>query len=138
MTTTILSDRGTTTAPSAHVDGEALWLNPADVETATGWTIKPEGLCRGPECIPVPPHERDAFIRGGAVNIAAFWRRMDAPIAVSEARDVWALGERAEVRAQALESLEAPDFALRDLDGGIRRLSDHRGKKVLLTTWASW
>ena len=30
------------------------------------------------------------------------------------------------------------DVGLPDLDGRPHRLSDHRGKKVLLVTWASW
>ena len=38
----------------------------------------------------------------------------------------------------ALDGLDAPDFALPDLDGAVHRLSDLRGKKVFLTTWASW
>ena len=32
----------------------------------------------------------------------------------------------------------APDFALPDLAGELHTLSEHRGKKVLLATWASW
>lgn len=32
----------------------------------------------------------------------------------------------------------APDFALTDLDGKLHRLSDHRGKVVLLNFWATW
>ncbi len=31
-----------------------------------------------------------------------------------------------------------PDFLLPDLDGGFGRLSDYRGKKNLLTHFASW
>lgn len=31
-----------------------------------------------------------------------------------------------------------PDFLLPNLDGGFGRLSDHRGKKVLLIHFASW
>jgi hypothetical protein len=31
-----------------------------------------------------------------------------------------------------------PDFQLPDLDGGSRRLSDLRGRKVLLLNFASW
>ena len=85
-----------------------------------------------------PPGSRDAFVRPDAINIAAFWRHMDAPVAVSEARDIWVLGERADARAEALESLEAPDFELPDVDGKPHRLSDYRGQKVLLATWASW
>ncbi len=31
----------------------------------------------------------------------------------------------------------APDFALEDREGNVVRLSDFRGKKVLIVTWAS-
>ena len=33
---------------------------------------------------------------------------------------------------------QAPDFALRDLEGNEVRLSDFRGRTVLLTFWATW
>ncbi len=33
---------------------------------------------------------------------------------------------------------QAPDFALRDLGGNEIRLSDYRGRTVLLTFWATW
>lgn len=32
----------------------------------------------------------------------------------------------------------APDFAMKDLTGATIRLSDYRGKKVLLDFWATW
>jgi peroxiredoxin len=32
----------------------------------------------------------------------------------------------------------APDFALPDLEGNVRRLSDFQGKVVLLNFWATW
>ena len=31
-----------------------------------------------------------------------------------------------------------PDFELPDLSGTLHRLSDHRGRKVLLIAYASW
>ncbi len=40
--------------------------------------------------------------------------------------------------APAASSAGAPDFALRDLDGQTVRLSDHRGKVVLVNFWATW
>jgi hypothetical protein len=138
MTITILSDQGNVPVSAATADPGALWLTPADAERATGWTMKPEGLCRGPVCIPVPPARRADFVRDGAINLAAFWRYRDAPAVASDAGDVWALGEPAAARAEALDSLEAPDFALPDIDGKLHRLSDYRGQKVLLATWASW
>ena len=33
---------------------------------------------------------------------------------------------------------EAPNFTLPSLDGSEVRLSDYRGKKVVLFMWASW
>ena len=32
----------------------------------------------------------------------------------------------------------APDFCMQSLDGRTIRLSDYRGKRVLLFVWASW
>ena len=32
----------------------------------------------------------------------------------------------------------APDFEVRDLDGGMARLSDHAGEVVLVNIWATW
>lgn len=32
----------------------------------------------------------------------------------------------------------APDFAVKDMDGNLRRLSDYRGKLVLLDFWTTW
>lgn len=136
--TTILSDQGRAEAASARSEGEALWLAAEALESATGWTLKPEGLCRGPVCVPVPAQDAATYVKDGAVNIAAFWRRLDKPVVASEAGDIWVLGEAAADRAAALESLQAPDFALTDLAGRTHTLSEHRGKKVLLATWASW
>jgi peroxiredoxin len=48
------------------------------------------------------------------------------------------LGTGAADRARVLASGQAPDFALPDLEGREHRLSDHRGRKVLLATWSSW
>jgi hypothetical protein len=56
----------------------------------------------------------------------------------SDRADLWVLARSAGERAAALASLEAPAFALPDAAGRVHRLSDYRGRKVLLVTWASW
>jgi hypothetical protein len=115
-----------------------LWLARPDTEKVSDWTMKPEGLCKGDICMPVPTDRTDEFVRDDRVNLAAFWQRMNKPLAHSADGDVWVLGEDAEDRTAGLTSLDAPDFALPDLDGKLHSLSDYRGKKVLLATWASW
>ena len=82
--------------------------------------------------------DRSSYVDGDAVNAAAFWRRLGNPIVHDASGEIWALGTGASDRAASLQSLEAPDFALPDLSGATQTLSEHRGKKVLLVTWASW
>mgnify|MGYP000639615613 CR=1 FL=1 len=129
MPSTILSEAGATVVQPALVGGDALWLTPSDLAAATGWTIRPEGLCRGDVCIPVPAGKRAEFVRDGAVNVSAFWRCMGAPVAVADAGDVWALGAPAATRAAQLESLEAAS----DLER-IRLLFDDIERKEELIT----
>jgi hypothetical protein len=135
---TIVTEEHTAEAASGRSDGEDLWLSAADAAATTGWTLKPEGLCRGEVCVPVPRGREADFVRDGAVNIAAFWRHMGRPAVHPDDGSIWVLGAGAAERAETLRSLEAPDFALPDLDGRMHTLSEHRGKKVLLVTWASW
>lgn len=142
---TILHEQRTTDLPSAQAgppDG-TLWLDAAGVEAATGWQWKPEGLCRGEVCLPLPPAARAGLVRqppGQApqLDLAAMWRHTGQPVVHDDARSTWVLGTGAAQRADALQSLDAPDFSLPDLAGVPHRLSDLRGRKVLLATWASW
>ena len=48
------------------------------------------------------------------------------------------VGAPAEERNAALEGLEAPDFTPPHVVGVPRSLSQLRGKKVFVATWASW
>ncbi len=113
---------------------DGLWMSAADAERVTGWTLKPEGMCRDERCVPLPA----AAVKGKDVDVEAFWNRLGGPVMASEEGDVWALGAPADERNAALEGLEAPDFTLPDVDGTPRTLSQLRGRKVFLATWASW
>lgn len=128
--TLVLTETGE--AEVAATDG--LWLTAAEAERASGWTLKPEGMCRGEICVPLP----SGMAKEGRVDLAAFWRHMGNPVVADDIGETWMLGFGAQARNEALAGLEAPDFTLPDLDGKPHRLSDLRGRKVFLTTWASW
>ena len=134
---TLLTDRGMR-AVDARAEGERLWMDGAALEAATGWALKPEGLCREEACIPLPPGRQVEFIQGGRVDAAAVWRHLDNPVLHDDAREIWVLGEGADEREAALASLVAPDFTLPDVSGRAHSLSDYRGTKVFLVSWASW
>lgn len=139
--TTFLLDQSQVTVPNGRADGDNLWLPAHDVERVTGWTLKPEGFCKGETCMPIPPARVREFAStsdAGTINIAALWRHLGQPVAHDAKGDTWVLGASAADRAAQLDSLEAPDFSLPNLAGRSHSLAAHRGKKVLLVSWASW
>jgi hypothetical protein len=135
---TILSESGQHAVAGAEASGEALWCPAREAQAATGWEAKPAGFCQGPTCVPIPAGREHEFVWDGRINLAALWRHLGQPVLHSDRGDVWILARSAGERTAALTSLEAPDFALPDLAGRLHRLSDYRGQKVLLVTWASW
>jgi hypothetical protein len=84
------------------IDGT--WLAAADVARATGFSLKPEGLCRGDLCVPLP---KDT-VRDGRIDIAAFWRRLDAPIVADTSGEVLSLGTGAEDHNAPRHRRQAP------------------------------
>lgn len=134
---TVLHEQRQTSLPQAHTDGDALWVTREDVARATDWQWKPEGLCRDAICVPLPRTDRP-IVRDDRIDLAAIWRHMGHPVVHDMPGETWVLGTGAQQRAQALSSGEAPDFTLSDLEGRSHRLSQYRGRKVLLATWASW
>ena len=125
---TLLHEQHETELPAARASGEALWLERADIERATGWTWKPEGLCRDEVCVPLPRGREGALTAGDRLDIAGMWRHMGHPVVRDQAGEAWVLGTGAAERSATLQSLQAPDFALPDLDGRTHRLSEHRGR----------
>src|SRR5690348_13442907 len=123
----VLCEQSQTKCATARASGEDLWIGARELESATGWSMKPQGLCRGDICVPVPVSQTAAYVAGDEVNAAAFWRRMGNPVLHDGAREVWVLGTSADQRGASLQSLEAPDFALPDLGGVTHTLSENRG-----------
>lgn len=132
----VIHESRDTELPNATAAGEALWVDRTDLESATGWTWKPQGLCRDDACMPLP--HATSMVNGEKLDVAAFWRHTGRPVVHDASSRLWVLGSGAAQRADALTSLEAPDFELPDLDGNLHRLSDYRGRRVFLATWASW
>jgi hypothetical protein len=69
---------------------------------------------------------------------AAALRAEGRPVVHDPAHDVWSVGDTGASRRARREMLEAPDFRLPDLDGRTHTLSEHRGHRVFLVSWASW
>jgi len=120
----------------ARLDGGRVRLPAESLEAALGFRLEPEGLCRGSVCVPTAG--RPGLVGEGGVDLAALAGLLDRPLALDADARVAALAGSAGERSARLESLEAPDFALPDLAGRVHRLSEHRGKKVLLVAYASW
>jgi hypothetical protein len=131
-----LIEGGAFHALEATLEAGCVRIAPEALERATGWALKPEGLCRGDVCVPV--RERTGLTGAGGVDLAAFAAALGRPLALDLAERSAALGAAAEARGAALASLEAPDFSLPDLAGRRHSLSEHRGKKALLIAYASW
>lgn len=120
----------------ATIDGTSVRLSSEAVARELGWELRPEGLCRGDLCVPV----RDAasLATDAGLDLVALARALGRPLALDLVEGAAALGASAAERAGPLGRLEAPDFELPDLAGRSHRLSDHRGKKVLLSVHGSW
>ena len=58
----VLHEQSETECASARADGEQLWIDAGEFQTATGWSLKPEGFCRGDTCVPVPPGRALEFV----------------------------------------------------------------------------
>ena len=106
------------------------------LEQATGWSLKPEGLCRDQVCVPV--RNVEALIKDNQVDLAEFARLVSQNIVIDALRKVVALGEQAQIRGTEMATLEAPDFTLPDIHGRQVSFSDYNRRKRLLLAWSSW
>jgi hypothetical protein len=121
-------------------DGD-LWLRPRELLTATGWELKPEGMCKGAICVPVSDAHRSALLSGQDggdwLDLSAFARMVEQPVARDEDSETWVFGPPAwEWKSRSVR--RAPDLTLSDLSGQTHSLSEQLGKKVFLLFWASW
>ena len=125
-----------------HVEIEAAltndrWLMTPDIfAEMTGWTLKPEGLCRGDVCAPL--YQPAAVIANGMIDLAGAAPLMGMAAVVDTGRQVAALTTSASARSDQMTSLQAPDFTLESMSGDPVSLHDFDRRKVLLFAWSSW
>jgi len=115
-----------------RADGSELWVHSKDLPRINEFEVKPQGACRGDVCIPLAK----SLKQGEWFHLTGFARQVHQSY-VADAQ-VWSFGEIPVVRGEFLNSRIAPDFAVPDRQGKIVHLSDFRGKKALIVTWASW
>ncbi len=105
-----------------------------EVAAATGWTVEPQGACRGDVCVPLSDGVRLADDR---VDLAAFAAALRMPLVEDDEAGLFALGPST-LSGRALVTAEAPDLELPTLDGTPFRLSSLRGRKVCLVAWSPY
>ncbi len=123
-------------------DPTDLWVSPADLTRVNDFVLKPEGACLGELCIPVQQDGDNEIVitRGDRqwFSLTGFARKVDQAWVADYDQKVFSFAPVPATRAAFLDSGLAPDFVLPDRQGNPIRLSDFRGKKVLVVTWASW
>ena len=138
----ILANDTVTTLSNELEDSDSLWISADKLEGATGFILKAEGACLGDLCVPIRRDEDNEMFKTqdgtSWVNVSLLAAKLKQPLVADEEEMVWSFGTVPSERESTLESAIAPNFAVADRDGKTIRLSDYRGKKVLLVTWASW
>ena len=120
----------------ARESGDGLWLEEKVFQEATGWVLKPEGFCKDDHCVPILSQEK--VVKGTECDALGVAKLLNLPIVYDARHNVLSMGDSAEDVKSRLCNPEAPDFSLPDFHGEMHSLSQYRGKKALLMSWASW
>ena len=129
---TILYGDRSVSLDKVQADAKDLWVRAAELPRINEFELKPQGACRADICIPI---SKD-LTRGEWFNLTGFARKTGQAFIADSG--VWSFGEIPLLRGTFYNSRIAPDFAVPDRKGQPVHLSDFRGKKVLVITWASW
>ena len=132
----VVTQDGETTAVEVASNFGEFAISFDDFARATGWQLKPQGLCIDEIC--VPDREADRLTAGTSIDLVEFARVTQQNIVFDRQRQVAALGERADSRSESMSSLLAPDFKLPDIHGRQVSFSDFNRRKRLLLAWSSW
>lgn len=123
MSELTLIDRDEVVVDADVTDGTVV-IGADDLLRATGYELKPEGLCRGEVCIPFPNDGERVELHAVADKLGRALVAADGVAAM--AGDQMSRGQRG-----TLQDLELPD-----LDGNVVR--PEVGRRTILIAWASW
>ncbi|HUR52038.1 MAG TPA: TlpA disulfide reductase family protein [Mycobacteriales bacterium] len=124
MSLTLLDGSSTTTVPA-----EGLLLDAEALQAATGWELKPQGLCRGDTCVPAS--------LAAPVSLVEVARLLGRPLVHHAVPDgaVAVLGEPAGVTLEP--GSPAPPLTLQDVDGRPVEITSP-GTKTAVVAWSTW
>jgi peroxiredoxin len=118
------------------VTGTTALVAADSLAAATGWVLKPEGLCCGQVCVPILG--RAVAPSDGLIDLAVWATALELILAVDDEFSVVALVAAASSDSALHVGGQAPDLELPDIDGNVHSLSEFAGRKRVLVTWASW
>jgi len=104
-----------------------------EFERGTGWSIRPEGACRGDLCVPLTGVGQST---DDDVDVLPLAERLG--MAVIRHSDGLAAVGPASLGGRALNSAEAPELMLPDFSGNDFDLRSLRGQKVVLVAWSPY
>jgi hypothetical protein len=135
--TITLIDDGTHLDLEGEAVDDRLLVEPDAFAAATGWVLKPEGLCRDDVCVPV--RDRVGLTdASGRIDVERVATALGRPVVVEAEHAVAALGTPAAGVAEQLRTLQAPPLVLPDLEGNPVDVHDLGRRKRLLLAWSSW
>ena len=139
---TIVTLSGVTDVEKTLPDPRDLWVTKTDLPRVNGFELKPEGACLDEICVPIRQQEDSEIYvtrQGtGWVNVSELAKRIQQPVLADHETQTFSLGEIPVQRTSFQRDAIAPDFELTDWKGKTYRLSDFKGKKIMLLSWASW
>ena len=140
---TVLYDDHAIAVERTLADPNDLWVVPEDLPRINGFELKPEGACLDELCVPVLQDRGQRHVSSLAEashgSTSRSWRASSSRRTLSTTTTMSGASARFPVtRTSFLNAAIAPDFALPNRAGELVRLSDFRGKKVFIVTWASW
>ena len=131
-TATVLFGENAVALDKVRTINQDLWVQKQDLPRINEFEVKPQGACRADVCIPLSKTLKN----GDWFNLTGFAHKIGETVVADQ--NVYSLGEIPVLRGGFYNSRIAPDFAVPDRKGKVVHLSDFRGKKTLVITWASW